>query len=169
MLSENIDNINDDYIIICDPIKNSIIQHSNFYKIIYSNPGYSTNGLFILIELKKINILKEKLYFDKYENTENIQKIINIEKYLINMVNDNNKKKSYKICELLNNNNIKYSFSEYYNSKIMDDINYKLDNKSIILKISGIWETKDTIGLTFKFILIDKVLKFNHQLKKMPI
>ena len=37
MIAENIDNINHKYIIINDAIKNSVLQHSNFYKLSYSN------------------------------------------------------------------------------------------------------------------------------------
>ena len=35
------------------------------------------------------------------------------------------------------------------------------DNKSLILKISGLWETKENIGVTFKIILIEDIISFN--------
>ena len=30
-----------------------------------------------------------------------------------------------------------------------------------VLKISGLWESKESIGLTFKFITVNKYLQFN--------
>ena len=159
MISEEINNINENYIILCDPIKNSIIQHSYFYKLIYSNDTCSMNGLFILFNIKNITIFKEKFTFDKLENISTIQKIVNIEEHLISLLNSN-KKKNYKISELITNCNIKYNLSEYTNNKIIN--NTKFADKLVILKISGIWETKESIGLTFKFLLVDRILDFNN-------
>ena len=45
MFAEDLENIDYNNIIICDPIKNSIIDYSSFYKIIYSNSYISYNGL----------------------------------------------------------------------------------------------------------------------------
>ena len=52
MLTENIDNIDTNYIIISDPINNSIIPNSKYYKIIYSNNLFSLNGIFVDFNLK---------------------------------------------------------------------------------------------------------------------
>jgi hypothetical protein len=35
-----------------------------------------------------------------------------------------------------------------------------LNNRTFIIKISGIWESKDSIGLTFKFIKVNKFVEF---------
>ena len=63
---------------------------------------------------------------------------------LINKCNFVDKIPQYKIFEQLVNGNI----------KISNDIGNR-SNCNLILKISGIWETQDRYGLTFKFIKIN--------------
>lgn len=159
MIAENLDNINVNYIIICDPIKNSVMQYSNFYKIIYSNDLLSFNGLYILFELKKIIQNKEKIIFNYLDNFKIIEKISHIEEYILNLINSD-KNKIYKITELFNNGYIKYCYNDNYNNKISFN-EVKNINKSLILKISGLWETKENIGVTFKIILIENSISFN--------
>ena len=38
--------------------------------------------------------------------------------------------------------------------KLFDDIDKKLDECNLVLKISGMWENDKEIGITFKFILL---------------
>jgi len=33
-------------------------------------------------------------------------------------------------------------------------------NYNFVLKISGLWESKESVGLTFKFIIVNKYLQF---------
>lgn len=157
MIAENIDNINTNSIIICDPIKNSIMQYSNFYKIVYSNELLSLNGLYILFDLNKININKDKLIFNYSDNKDTIDKIAIIENYILNLI-ASNKNKIFKITELLSNGFIKYCSNEINNNVYFNNMH---DNKSLILKISGLWETKENIGVTFKIILIEDIISFN--------
>ena len=159
MIAENLENINTNHIIICDPIKNSVMQYSNFYKIVYSNELLSLNGLYILFNLNIINQNKEKILFNYSNNKIYIDKIAFIEEYILNLINSN-KNRIYKITELLNNGYIKYCYNDNYNYNIFNN-DYNNTNKSLILKISGLWETKENIGVTFKIILIEDVIDFN--------
>ena len=155
MISENINHLNKDNIVVCDPIKNSIIQYSNFYKLIYTNELLALNGIYILFELNNVKICIDKLLFDISSNSVNINKLSELEEYLLNLLWYNNKNKYKKVTEFMNNGSIKYSFIDnnntlqYNNKKI-------LNNAKIILKISGIWESGDNIGLTFKIILVNE-------------
>ncbi len=60
-----------------------------------------------------------------------------------------------------NDNNLKDNNQNDNNLKDKSDT-----NKLFILKISGIWETKESVGLTFKIILVNKqfnnLFVFNH-------
>tara|TARA_B110000977_G_C11077128_1_gene491630 strand:- start:1121 stop:1618 length:498 start_codon:yes stop_codon:yes gene_type:complete len=158
MIAQNTEDLNTDHIIICDPIKNSIMQYSNFYKIVYSNEVLSLNGLYLLFGLKKINQNKEKIIFNYSENRSMIDKIAYIEEYILNLINSN-KNRIYKITELLTNGYIKYC----YNDNSINNITFNNCNnvdKSLILKISGLWETKENIGVTFKIILVEDSISF---------
>ena len=167
MIAEELDNVNRENIILSDPIKNSIMQYSNFYKLIYSNEYLSLNGLFILFKLNDLNQTKDKILFTNKNNEETIQKIIVLEEYILNLIYSN-KNKVYKISDLFSNGFIKYCYNDYTKDSDIDtnkdNINYinnnSSDSKFFILKISGLWETKDNIGITFKIILIDKCIEF---------
>jgi hypothetical protein len=129
----------------CEPIKNNIMSEGNFIRILYSTQHLTLNGVYILVNLQ--DIVCEK-YYNKYKcsfNFLNHKEIIDnlktieegiLKKYKIN------KPPSYKISEQIMNGYIK-SFSDLGNRQ----------NCSFILKISGIWETQLTYGLTYKFIM----------------
>ena len=164
MISENINYINKEKIILCDPIKNSLLQYSNFYKIIYSNDIISLNGLFVYFEFKNVNILSEKIIFNIETNREIIDKISNLEEHILDILKfDKNKNK--KITEFINNGYIKYCYND------IPDSFYTYKNKEnniakLILKISGIWESGDNIGLTFKIVLIKDFIEFYPSVEK---
>ena len=179
MISEDLNDIDYRNIIIYDPIKNSIIQQSNFYKIIYSNSLISYNGIYGLFKLKDSYVHQERCNFKIELNNETINKIVNLEKYLLNIF-DIKKFKIYKLAEILKLGYIKYNSNILHDDVYNKLISYK-DNKqslfnsnsnsnyltentfaenTFILKISGIWETKENMGLTFKIILTKNNLAF---------
>ena len=160
MIAENIDNINNKYIIINDAIKNSVLQHSNFYKLSYSNDIISLNGIFVLVNINKIlynNNKSFKIEFDHQNNINIIDKIFNLEEKILDLLNIKDKEKQYKITEIFNSNNFKYT-SNY--DEINEELNFKSETLSnvFIIKISGIWETKDKYGITFKIYYVNKAI-----------
>tara|TARA_B110000211_G_C13985693_1_gene511606 strand:+ start:158 stop:661 length:504 start_codon:yes stop_codon:yes gene_type:complete len=166
MIAENINDLDTNSIIICDPIKNSVMQYSNFHKIVFSNELISLNGLYIVFDLKKVHHGREKLVFNLADNKEVVDKIAHVEKYILNLINSS-KNRIYKITELLTNGNIKYSYNDtQMNIGNTNHSNYNsmTTNKSLILKISGLWETKDNVGTTFKIILLENSINLNNTL-----
>ena len=163
MLAEQLDSIDYNNIILCEPTKNSIIQHSNFYKILYSNKYLSFNGIYGIFKLNKINILKDRAIFNITNNKETLEYIYNLENYLLNLI-DVSKNKIHKIREFLNNGFIKYGTNDI-DLSLFDNTNYDIlaknisDSRYFILKISGLWETKDNLGITFKIILVNKYIQ----------
>tara|TARA_Y100000389_G_scaffold59393_1_gene55442 strand:- start:1772 stop:2269 length:498 start_codon:yes stop_codon:yes gene_type:complete len=161
MLAEYIDNINRKHIILNDPIKNSVLQHSNFYKLSYSNEIISFNGIYIIINLKNINYNEKqfRLEFNSENNNEIINKIKILEQDILNLLDIPNKEKQYKMSEIFRTNNLKYTLNEL-NNELINNHNFRYENlkNSLIIKISGIWETKEKFGITFKIISINKAI-----------
>lgn len=176
MFADNIENFNTNNVIISDAIKNSMIEHSLFYKFLYSNEFVTFNGIFLYFQLENINFNKDRIILTKdNENNLNVlNNIIDIEKKLFNIINSN-KIKNYKLRELINNNNIKFSKSDIDNINEFNEFNefnecnefneFKKFNEfnefnkhHFILKLSGFWETNENIGITFKIIKINKFL-----------
>jgi hypothetical protein len=149
---QNLNQYNDNYIIFCDPIKNTIMSEGNFIRILYSTNNLSLNGIYLLVHLK--NVCCEK-YYNKYKCIFNvdahknlIEKIKSIEENILKKLENvfYNKCPQYKIYEQIKNGYL----------KVFKEIQNKSD-VSFILKISGVWEINSSYGLTYKFInLLEK-------------
>ena len=153
-LVKNINQYNEDNIYFCEPIKNNVMNEGKFIRILYSTHNLVLNGIYLLVHINDITCDK---YYNKYKCNFNI----NLHKDMIEnlkIIEENILKKyqthkipSYKIFEQLKSGHI----------KICDNIENK-NNYSFILKISGIWETENNYGLTYKFFKINfhEVIKF---------
>ena len=144
-----IEQYDENNIYYCDPIKNNVMNNSNFIRIIYSTPLFVLNGINLFLSFNDINVEK---YYNKYKCSFNIsthkdiiEYIRIIEANLLVNVNIMCKIPQYKIYDQIKNGNIKI-FSENIE---------KISNNLFMLKISGIWETTQNYGLTYKFIKIN--------------
>jgi hypothetical protein len=135
-------------IFFCDPIKNNVMNEGNFIRIIYSTHNVVLNGIYLLVTLNDITCDK---YYTKYRcnfsvatHKEIIDNLKIIEEDLLKKIEFSDKTPQFKIHEQLKNGNLKI-FSDVGNKSMC----------SFILKISGIWETQNNYGLTYKFIKIN--------------
>lgn len=176
MFAEDLENIDYNNIIICDPIKNSIIDYSSFYKIIYSNSYISYNGLFTIFKVNNVTINKDKVFFNNNNDDENnivFNKLKHIEEHITKLSSKSKIKKiNYKLRDFLNNNYFKFvnnddmnkfnNFNNFNNLKLLSNYNSSVVSNSdyhyFILKISGLWETRENIGMTFKIVKINNYL-----------
>ncbi len=146
-LVSRIEQYNDNNIIFCEPIKNNIMNDGNFIRILYSTNIMSLNGLYLLVNLTDISCEK---YYNKFKCTFNIsnhkdliENLKSIEETILNKYKTN-KSPSYKIYEQIRSGYIKVFTDAGTKSKCQ-----------FILKISGIWETQNNYGLTYKFLKIN--------------
>ena len=146
-LVKTINQYNDKGLFFCEPIKNNIMNEGNFIRIIYSTHNLLLNGVYLLVNLFDIKCEK---YYNKYKcsfDISNYKDIIDnlktIEEGILKKYKSN-KMPSYKIYEQIKCGHI----------KIYTDLGIK-QSCSFILKISGIWETQQNYGLTYKFIAIN--------------
>jgi hypothetical protein len=146
-IAKRLDQYKEFYVYFCEPIKNNIMTDSNFIRILYSNEIMTLSGIYLIININ--DMLSEK-YYNKYKcvfnpnyHNEMIQKIKQIEENLLQKCDIQNKTPQYKIYEQLKNGFI----------KIFHEVNPKQTN-NFIIKISGIWETQNSYGVTYKFISI---------------
>lgn len=144
---KTIDQYNEDFVYFCDPTKNTIMNDGNFIRIIYSNPFFILNGIYLEVNITHYTIEK---YFNKYkccfdviQHKELIDKIKTIEDVLLKKINIKEKIPHYKIYEQLKVGNIKVFAN-----------NIEKSSNTYLLKIAGIWETDISYGLTYKFIKV---------------
>lgn len=146
-LVKTIDQYDNTNLFFCEPIKNNIMSDGNFIRILYSTPIIVLNGVYLFINL--YDITSEK-YYNKYKccfNISNNKDIIDnlkiIEEEILKK-HRTDKTPLYKIYEQIKAGYI----------KIFVDVG-NIQQCSFILKISGIWETPNNYGLTYKFIKIN--------------
>jgi len=126
-----------DDIFFLDPIKNIIINNSKFIRIIYSSNLLTLNGIYLICNI------------DNKDKNNNHGLLLYIQSLEDNILNKFSKEKikNYKIREYFNNNFINTDYTK-------DQEKYT----KYILKISGIWDASNNIGLTFKFLKLDSIL-----------
>ena len=143
---------NNNNIFLTEPIKNTVINNSEFIRIYYSNDELTLNGIYLYINLTHITLdtyyNKFKCNFSIQQNSKVIQQIKEIEKsILMKHINHSKKNPEFSIFNQINNGYIKI-FTSNPNK-------YKQENTiHLILKISGLWENETNYGVTFKFIPI---------------
>jgi hypothetical protein len=119
-----------------EPIKNTVMDDSSFIRIVYSNEDLILNGIYIKIDIDR-NIYSKR---PSNKNEQTLVFVDSIERDILQRYKSN-KISVFKIKEQL----------QYLINKV--NISNTCDT-SYILKISGIWETPTTIGLTFKYIYL---------------
>jgi len=147
-LVKNFEQYDSNFVYLCDPIKNNIMNDGKFIRILYSNKYFTLNGIYLLVTLKDVSCVlyynKYKCTFDPFNHTEIIDRLKSIEEDILKKANIKDKKPQYPIYDRLKNGNIK-AFCDIGTKSVC----------SFILKISGIWETTDSYGLTYKFIKVN--------------
>lgn len=131
-------NMNPDHIYFGETLQNSIIENGVFTRIIYSNADIIMNGMHFYVEIPITHLYRENNRIKIKKEDDMLNFMFYIENSILQKISLN-KSKNYKLKEYLKNGFIKYTS----------------DNDSIlpikfILKISGVWETDNEYGLTFK-------------------
>ena len=84
MISENLQDLNYESIILNEPIKNSAVQYNYFYKLLYSTHIVSLTSIFLLFELNNLSFENDKIKFDKTTlNNSVFSKLIELEEHVL--------------------------------------------------------------------------------------
>jgi len=147
--------INTEYIHFCEPVQNAVMNDSHFIRIIYSDGDTSLFGLMIPMYFNGVTVLKTYnksiIMYDLHSHRDMISKICNLEFLILERYNQLLKLfHQHQKCPIYNLTSQLRSCSV----KLFDDIDAKIDECNVVLKISGIWENDKEIGITFKFILL---------------
>jgi hypothetical protein len=136
--------------------KRNIIMDGTFSKIIYTNAFISLNSIYFYfpIEIQHIEKVLNKNIMKFYPSSVNnmplVQELSKIEYRIIEYYKQINKIEKKTVCLLtkqLYSGNLKIYKDYSENSKKCSNNNIKY-----IIKLSGIWETYDEIGITYKII-----------------
>lgn len=145
-------NLDFKYIFLGNTINNRILENGKFTRIYYSTPLCSFNGIYTLLDI-------DDIIESNRNNAFNNKLIINVEKNSVLL--NNIKQLEEKILKVVESKN-KTLTRNIYNDLIKGvlKLNYKnnIGNSKIMLKISGIWETEDSYGLSYKYYYMKEKL-----------
>lgn len=144
IIVDNLNNFQSNYLYYTDSVDNNIMENSSFIRILYSNKDFTTNGLYFHLPIKNIKYQiinkKVKFFYDVKENETMLNNIYLIENQILENYSID-KEKIFTINKLLNMGTLKSNY---------ETIN---TTYNFILKISGIWENKNSYGVTYKIII----------------
>lgn len=142
--------------------KKNIIMDGNFTKLIFSNEFFVMNGIYILFPIdhngsEKI-MNKTQIRFNPFQqyNQTLINEFSKLEKSILEYYKQT-RMCNCKIVPLLQKQMLigfMKTNKEYKNQFLINENN---KNIQYVLKISGIWETQDEIGLTYKLFEVNNI------------
>jgi hypothetical protein len=149
-IAYKLDQVNLQNLFFLDSKKN-IIMDGKFTKILYSDELLTTNGISVVIPFHNTTI--DKTYNKtmlKFQTSDSINirianELSRIEKYILEyykQISNNTKSATTTLNDHIKNGNV----------KIYRDSITSANAKSVIIKISGIWEDQTRVGLTYKFM-----------------
>jgi hypothetical protein len=143
-------NYNSQYLYFLDTQKNLLLD-GYFTKVIYTHMNFTMNGLYFHFPIQHsyIENCKDKYYihFDinSVQNASILQSIFKLEtQILLHYANFTTHRKS--------SNMTLYKHLQKGKFRIFEKPPSSLDNYRFILKISGIWETNEEFGITYKWL-----------------
>jgi hypothetical protein len=140
--------------------KQNIIIDGKFTKVLYSNELFTMDGICIHfpIELTKIinNLNKTIINFNPYSNINIhiVQEIAKLEYTLIEYYQKMYNKTNVKIFNLLSKQLYSGNIKLYKEYRADEQLPIDYTNNQFIIKISGLWESTNEIGITFKLMSI---------------
>lgn len=142
-LYHNVDDIDCKKIFFYKPVINKIMHYNYFYKLIYDINIFTLNTLIINIEIDSYDIIEENGKFKVHVkmNKQFIEKIKEIEETILK--NITKKQFALSCYKFLLFNKSTYIFDKYP------------EKIKLALRISGLWETESSIGLTTKIYIND--------------
>jgi hypothetical protein len=141
--------------------KQNIIMDGNFTKVMYSNEFFTMNGIYLVfpITISSLDTLNDKRVVrfspNNKENALVINEFSKLESILLDHYREtkaSSMKTSYTLSKQLHAGCMKL-YKEY--NRMNQDVKTSTKKPECILKISGIWETYDEIGLTYKLIFAE--------------
>lgn len=128
------------------PVRNTVMDNSDFIRLVYSTGLFSLNGLLLRFTLKGARteryFAKHKCVFPVRENRSVVDAIVAVEDAVLRRSGVANKVQVRKISEQLVGGAIKLFVVDKPGRAVND----------FVLKVSGVWETESEYGVTFKFV-----------------
>lgn len=139
-------------------MKRNIIMDGNFTKLIYSNECFTMNGLYVLFPIEigtERGINRNQIKFNPYSpfNQTTIQDFSKLEMKILEYYKQSkqcNRKLSILLSRQMHSGCMKTHKENY------DVLTEDKKNIQYVVKFSGVWETREEVGLTYKLYEVDE-------------
>jgi len=139
-------------IIITDAMHNTVIENSNFMRVMYSEDDVAFNGLYINCDFSDSTIeryfQKYKCVFNQLSNKALVDRMARFESDILAAAAIPNKRRRHGLAAQLSSGFV----------KIFTDGERTPEDATMILKISGVWEAEEEYGITYKFLISNRQL-----------
>lgn len=129
------------------PVKNTVMDNSNFIRLVYADSHMALNSAFIEIPLKGVSVDRHfnraRYLFSPGNNAHVIESMRAFEAALLNGAGCPWASRQLRVSDQLASGSLRL-FSDSRDS-------FHHESKTFLLKISGIWVTDRDKGLTYKF------------------
>ena len=139
--------------------KNNVIVEGTFSKVLFSNQFFTMNGIFFYLNFQEYDLKNHLnglfLQFHPYQenNLRIIQELVRIEYNLLDYYRRQHQCNK-KISNILSKQLYSGCMKIYRDLKKQQSINITdSNNMYYVIKISGVWETVDEVGLPIKLLV----------------
>lgn len=128
------------------PVKNTVMDNSNFIRLVYSDAMMSLNSVYIEVPIIDVraerHYNRSRFFFCPDQNARVIQDVRAVEERLLEGVGTGRQRAQYRVSDQLRTGSL----------RVFANVDFKRQHGCIVLlKISGIWLTDTEKGLTYKF------------------
>ena len=138
-------------LIIAEAMHNTVIDNSSFMRLMYSEGNVSFNGLHIRCPLASMHVEryfhKHRCTFDLGDNKRLIDGLARLEDTILWAANVPSKRRRHGLACQLSGGFV----------KIFTEGDQVQGGYEILLKISGIWESETEYGITYKFLIANRL------------
>jgi hypothetical protein len=142
-------------VFLCDPVPNTVMADSTFTRILYSDPDITLVGLHLQLCVDGARdeqyYQKTRTVFDVSANAGVISFVERIETNILDMV-DIDKKRVTKLSDQLRHGILRSATHASWNST----------GPNFVLKVTGIWETDNEYGVTYKVTDATRLISTTH-------
>lgn len=149
-----VDNYDENCLYFGECVKNNVKPFSWFSRITYSNSFIALKNIYFSFTLKNVKYkeqyLKTIIYFNEANNF--LDELYEIEKTIISRFIKYRQTYTNEVIRpsYCIKTQFKLNYIKVFKNAAMTNINS--ENTDIFIKISGIWQTDNVVGITFKFI-----------------
>ena len=147
-----------DYVQFLKTRKNIVMENSLFIKLLYSDGNMVMNSVYVEFPVVCRETTRNMIFYNVEENESVIRRFAQMERDILayyKVVSRSDKIQVYAMQTQLEKGLFKYNY--VYNSSAPNVT--ESSRMNCVMKISGIWENKDAVGINYKLFFMPQLIR----------